>query len=229
MAKEKFVTQDEIKAEEAENVVPAEETNEEVEVQEESQEATEEVQKSDDGLKDVEGETPRERALRLEITKLKAERRQARSLDLVKGEDDEEPATVTKAEAVLLNAFQQEAFDEFIEKYPQYSSNDDAWDKFMGEFNDRKNIVDFAKSKNTPITKKLIRERLESVHRSVGLDMSSAMEDGKREVLKAQAAARIAGTGMGSGEVANKGEQPVKRSLFKKTDNSLNSWLTKKK
>lgn len=231
MAKEKkvipaLVTEDDRKeevVEETQDVVEEVETQEASEPQEVVEEAV------DDTLQEVGGETPRERALRLEVTRLKAQRRQARSLDLVKGEDvGDELVSVSKAEAIVLNAFQQDAFDEFLEKYPEYNNNDEAWDMFMEEFSDRIPVTTLAKRKGVPVTKKFIREHLEKIHGSLGLDMSSAMEDGKRDLLKSQAAARIAGSASVNGEVASGTAQPVKRSLFKQTSNSLASWASKK-
>ena len=180
----------------------------------------------DDGLKDVEGETPRERALRLEVTRLKAERRETRSLNLVKGEEGDEPEAVSKAEAIVLNAFQKEAFDEFLEKYPQYETDDSAWEKFMGEFGDRMPILDTARRNKVPVTKKLIRERLENVHRAIGLDMTSAMEDGKRDLLKAQAAAKVAGTGFAGGEQAPTQTVIPRKRVLPKTKGGLASWVS---
>ena len=204
-----------------------EETQENLEVKDEISESQEPQEESTDGLKPVEGETERERALRLEVTRLKAERRKTRSLDLVKGEDSDEPATVSKAEAVVLNAFQQEAFDEFLKKYPQYETNDDAWGKFMSEFNDRLPILEAAKRQNTPITKSFISKRLESIHNSLGIDMTSAMEEGKKDLLRSQAAAKIAATGFAAGDRESKESVIPRKRILPKAQSGLRGWITK--
>lgn len=211
-----------------EPVVEAEVKTEEesTETQEQQQEETK-AAVQEEGVKPVAGETERERALRFELTRLKVERRKTRSLDLVKGEEGEEPATVSKAEAVVLNAFQQEAFDEFLKKYPEYETNDDAWSKFMSEFNDRLPILEAAKRQNTSITKSFIAKRLESIHNSLGLDMTSAMEEGKKDLLRSQAAAKIAATGFASGDKSSKETIVPRKRVLPKAQSGLRGWITK--
>ena len=199
-----------------------------------SDEVVEEVEQEEQKvpeIKDVDGETPKERALRDEITRLKKERREARQLTPLESKADDEPVEevlVTKSEALVYNSFQQEALDEFLEDHPHYNEDEDGWKSFLAENEERVPLVDYAKKKGVPLTKKLIRERLESVHRALGADVQGAKEEGKKELLRTQTAAQIMAASSKNGEVPPP-KQPVKRSLFKKTSNDMSSWITKKK
>jgi len=206
--------------EETENPTP---TEEETEAPEEEKEAE---------VKDVEGETPRERALRQELARVKKQNREARRLSPLEAkateEEEEEQATVTRSEAIVYNSFQDNALAEFLESHPAYAENDEAWGAFMAEFEDRVPLVEWARRKKQPLTEKLIKERLESIHRSLGSDAQTAKEEGKRELLKAQSAAAVMSAGSSTG---GKAPEPTNKPkpLFTKRDNSLSSWITKKK
>lgn len=177
----------------------------------------------------VENETPRERALRQEVTRLKKERREARRLipvEKTKADDDEaDQQPVTKSEATLYNAFQQEALDDFLDEHPEYGENDETWSAFMAEFEDRLPMVEWAEKKKIPLTKKLIRERLKSIHRALGSDITRAKEEGKKELLKTQSAAQIAAAGSARGVRHDiEGKAPRKRILPKK-QSGFSSWV----
>ena len=195
----------------------------------EDEEVQEEQKESE--VKQVEGETPKERALREEVTRLKKERREARQLTPLESKADDEPVEevpVTKSEALVYNSFQQEALDEFLEAHPHYNEDEEGWKLFMAENGDRVPLVDYAKKKGIPLTKKLIRERLESVHRALGADVQGAKEEGKKELLRTQSAAAVMTASNKGGERAPE-KQPVKRTLFKKSSNDMSYWITKKK
>lgn len=201
------------------------------EIAEEQDETEEEPKEESDGLKNVDGETPKERALRAEVTRLKKERREARQLTPLESKTEDEPdeqVPVTRSEAVIFNSFQQEALDEFLEAHPSYNEDEDGWKSFLDEYTDRVPMVDYAKKKGVPLTKKLIRERLDSIHRALGTDVQGAKEEGKKELLRTQSAAAVMAAGNKGGEVQPE-KQPAKRSLFKKQSNDMSSWITKKK
>lgn len=196
----------------------------------EGEESHEETPKEDE-VKDVEGETSKERALREEVTRLKKERREARQLTPLESKADDEPTDtvlVTKSEAIVYNSFQQEALDEFLTAHPHYNEDEKEWKAFIAENEDRVPLVDFAKRKGVPLTKKLIRERLDSIHRALGADVQGAKEEGKKELLRTQSAAQVMAAGNAGGEV-QPDKQPVKQNRFKKSSNGLDSWITKKK
>lgn len=216
-------------------VLPSKEEEMLNEVAEETPVVTEETQeeiKKEPEVKDVEGETPKERALREEVTRLKKERREARQLVPLESKADDEPideVQVTKSEALVYNSFQQEALDEFLEAHPHYNDDEDQWKSFMAENEDRVPLVDYAKKKGVPLTKKLIRERLDSIHRALGADVQGAKEEGKKELLRTQSAAQIMAAGSKGGHEVQPEKQPVKQNRFKKSDTGLESWLSKKK
>lgn len=130
----------------------SEESTDEEDSEEESSDENEEKDKSD-GLKDVGGETPKERALRLEVTRLKATLRQHRSgellvkktdIETVDTEDEElkqyDPEELKRFEKLALkmgfakkNELTQytmqerldSEFQSFMESHPEYSPEKD--------------------------------------------------------------------------------------------------------
>jgi len=134
---------------------------------------------------------------------------------------------ITPAEARLFTAWRDEALEELIEENPQYLTNPNAWKQFEAEYKDRIPELEYANKHKVPITKKFFKERLIRVHRAVSDDTSSERDAGKAELLKAQSAAQVMGAGSKKGEVTTPVQEA--RRLFPKKNDSLDSWITKKK
>jgi len=178
--------------EEVKDVVETSDSPEPVEEAPQPEETKEEEVKEESQLKDVVGESERERALRKEVTRLKKERREfKRELSPVPSAADKDES-LSKAEALVVNSLQQEALDKFINQHPEYRDSDKVWQAFMSEFDDRVPISEVAKRKGTTVTKSLVTDRLRSIHNAVGKDTDNAKEEGKSELLQTQSQAAIA-------------------------------------
>jgi hypothetical protein len=171
--------------------------------EEESTETEEEVKEEsvEEDSKDEEPkETPRELALRKEVERLKADRRERKIDSNFVVQEKEEEATITRAEARLFESWRAEVLDEFLDKNPEYRENEDLWSSFVREYEDRVPEVQYAEKKKIPITKQLFKERMNSIHRSLGMDTVKAKEEGKKELLKTQSTASVYASGSGTGE-----------------------------
>uniref|UniRef100_A0A6M3Y3Z8 Uncharacterized protein n=1 Tax=viral metagenome TaxID=1070528 RepID=A0A6M3Y3Z8_9ZZZZ len=181
-------------------------TDEAIQPEEESEEQVEDV-------KDVPDETPRERALRAELKRVKKERSEfKRELAPVSSKEEKDDA-VSKAEAIVINSLQQEALEDFLAENPEYNTNDKLWNQFMDEFKDRASIMDAAKRKNISITKSFVKDRLNSIHRSFGTEATGAKEEGKAELLRSQSQAAVAASVKKGQSVDTEGSAPRKRIL----------------
>lgn len=210
---------------EAKKEAEANETDESIEeveeVVEESQESTEEVaEESAEEVEEVAEEPVDEEktALRKEIERLKAERRD-RKLDSFKSSDD----SITKPELRMFESLREDAFREFLVANPQYEKDDGLWDKFLDEYKDRVSEVKYAQRKGVPVSKHLFKQRLESIHNSMGVKTDSAKDEGKRELLKAQSAAKIYGAASGTGEGPT-GTKTVRKRILPQSSKGLKSW-----
>lgn len=184
---------------------------------------TEEVAEADEEESEP-AETPRERALRKEVERLRRERREARELKQVTDEP-KETVPVSSTEAVLYNSIQQDALDQFLEKHPEYNENEKLWGEFVKEFEDRVPLVEVARRTKVPLTRRLVLERLNSIHNVINV---SGKELGKKELLKTQKLAKIASAGNTAGERAKQPTKP-RRSIIPTKQSGLDSWLTKQK
>lgn len=193
------------------------------------QEETPSQEEEDEGqLKEVVGETERERALRAEVTRLKKQRREfKRELSPVLSKDDKDES-LSKAEALVVNSLQQEALDEFIAQHPEYSESDKVWQQFMTEFDDRVPISELAKRKNVAVTKSLVMDRLRSIHSAIDKDKDNAKEEGKAELMKNQSQAAIAASVRGGQSVDDSQVVQRKRILPDPSKTSgFKSWIKK--
>lgn len=179
--------------------------------------------------KPVEGETSRERALRQEVERLKREKREADlkpreipNLD-VKTEDDDTEETVTRAEALVLNSMQDEAFDAFLAEHPIYRRDDKKWEAFLAEFNDRRSIMSLAKKQGKTVNKGMFKSRLESVHRSIFGGNDPDAEAKKRAAVSSRAAIALRQSQGGSPGTST----PKPISLLPKPS-GISTWVTKK-
>jgi len=114
-------------------------------------------------IKEVVGETPREKALRLEVTRLRRKARESSSKEIFEGDkpdsqdsekalkelgyDDEQIKTLDKAFDIIgerkgfvrkdqsYQAMANETLQGFIEEHPEYSAENDKEDIYWGRFN----------------------------------------------------------------------------------------------
>lgn len=161
-----------------------------------------------------------------EIERLKSEKRNTRNFNSL---SDDKPESFTKAEVRVFESLRDDAFQEFLEVNPQYKDNDELWGKFLDEYQDRVSELTFAQKKKMPVTKRLFKERLESVHKSIGGSLSNPKEEGKKELLQAQSAAQIMGAASGTGEQVDLGKQPERQRLLPKKGNGFADWVKPKK
>jgi len=180
--------------------------------------------------KPVEGETARERALRLEVESLRREKREALmkpreipSLDIKQEEESEEEETVTRAEALVLNSMQNDAFDAFLTQHPVYRSDDKKWEAFLAEFSDRRSITSLAQKQGKTVNKAMFTARLESVHRSIFGGNDPDVEAKKRASSSARSAIALRQSQGGSPGTS----EPKKESLLPKPS-GISTWVTKK-
>lgn len=176
--------------------------------------------------------TLREQALLKEVERLRAKNKEAgieekkdRELEPLTPPAGESTQEITKGEAVLYNSWQQEVLDEFLEQNPQYAKSDAQWQKFQSEFHDRISLIEAAKRANRPLTKRFIRERLESIHRAIK-DDASVREEAKKDFAKSQSLAKLAGAGNVSGE-RQQGFVPERRRILPKSNSGLKAWVSK--
>jgi len=182
----------------------------------------------------TESVSERESALLKEISRLRASKREesfTTHLDEIPPtveEAQEETMEVTPAEARLFTAWRNEALEELFEKYPKYRTDARAWENFVKEYSDRVPELTVAKRNKTSVTKSLFRERMERVHRSLEDGSSSAREEGKKELLKAQSAASVMGAGAAKGSQPNPEAPAQRKHLLPKKSGGFESWITKK-
>lgn len=179
--------------------------------------------------KPVEGETSRERALRLEVARLKQEKREAAlkpreipNLD-VKPEEDDTEETITRAEALVLNSMQDEAFDAFLTDHPIYRSDDKKWEAFLAEFNDRRSITSLAKKQGKTVNKGMFKTRLESVHRSI-----FGANDPDAEARKRAATSTRAAIALRQSQGGSPGSMQSKPASLLPKPSGISTWVTKK-
>ncbi len=179
--------------------------------------------------KPVEGETPREKAMRLEIARLKRERREGvekpREMPPVPETPVEEtPETVTRTEAMVLNSMQDDALQSFLDEHPIYKSDDKLWNSFLAEFKDRRSMAAIAKEQGKPVTRSMIRERLNSIHRSV-VGVTNTEEQARKRA-RTTARAAIAVRQSQGGAPSSTGKQKTESVLPRKS--GISTWVTKK-
>lgn len=223
----------------AEKLKPKEEEEEVENPVEEQEEATEEEETIDEPVEEeeekqeevVEG-TEKERALLREIARLKADRREEKQKlelsEITPTSDTEESVDVTKAEALVYNAWRNEALEEFVDKYPEYTTNPKAKERFETEYAERLPELVYAKRHNIPVTKKFFKDRFDRIHKAVSDSTVSAKESGKKELLKAQSAASVMAAGSGKGDGQDGTPKPAKKNLLLLKKGGLDSWISKK-
>jgi len=191
---------------------------------EEAEEPVEESTEEAPAPKPVAGESERERALRLEVQRLKGELR-SKERDIpsvpVKPEEEDDEA-VGKAEALFLNSLQEDAFQSFLDEHPAYRKDDKLWDKFLVEYNDRRPVHALAKKQGKTVNRRMIKERLDSIHRSVLGDTSIDTET--RKMLQTKAKASVHANQSTGGAPAS--VQP-KKKIFIRRITGISSWATK--
>ena len=140
------------------------EDDEDEEDEEEEEEPSDEpAEPSTAEIKEVAGETPREKALRLEVTRLRRKARESSSKDMFQGDkpdsqesekalkelgyDDEQIKTLDKAFDIIgerkgfirkdqsYQAMANETLSSFIEEHPEYAAENDKEDIYWGRFN----------------------------------------------------------------------------------------------
>ena len=212
------------------------------EEEEPTEEATEEdVEAIEEEVDEPEVEEPKEevidqsskeQALLKEIARLKAGRREEKIKlelsDIATTADIEESVDVTKAEALVYNAWRNEALEEFVTLHPEYTTNPKLKERFETEYAERLPELVYAKRHNLSVTKKFFKDRFERIHKAVSDSRISAKEDGKKELLQAQSAASVMAAGSGKSEGQDGKPKPVKKNLLLQNRGGLNSWLSKK-
>lgn len=170
------------------------EADEETETKEEESEEIEEAKEEEDSSKKVID------ALRKENDRLKADRRERKIESTFSVKEEEEETKITRAEARLFESWRSEELENFLSTHPQYRDNEDLWSDFVKEYEDRLPEIQYAEKRKIPITKQLFKDRMNSIHRSLGLETDKAKEEGKKELLKAQSSASVYSSGSGAGE-----------------------------
>jgi len=197
---------------------------------EEKEEKDEEEEKSDESaesskveIKEVAGETPKERALRLEVTRLKRAARQKSQDEIFKqdkakvsvddyqelkelGYDDDQIKTLDKAFDILGSKkgfvrkdqnwkdTAQSTLEEFIEENPEYAPENDKGDIYWGRFNEILK-TDYNIAGKNPKQLKSIFERVDrDVKEELGdNDNKGKMEANKQKVRSVSAGAATSG------------------------------------
>ncbi len=144
--------------------VKSEDKSEETEEEEEEEESSDETaEPSTAEIKEVSGETPREKALRLEVTRLRRKARENSSKEMFQGDkpdnqeseqalkelgyDDDQIKTLDKAFDIIgerkgfvrkdqsYQAMANETLSSFIDEHPEYAAENDKEDIYWGRFN----------------------------------------------------------------------------------------------
>lgn len=155
-----------------------------------------------------------------EIERLKAEKREIRAFAPMPEQD----TAYSKAELRVFESLRDDAFQEFLETNPQYKENETTWQKFLSEYQDRVSELEYAKRKKVPVTKRLFKERLESIHKAlVGSDVIK--EEGKKELLQRQSEAQILGAAANSGNEVEMGKKPERQRILPKPGHGFSDWI----
>lgn len=175
----------------------------------------------------------RENALLKEISRLKKGRREEpvdTKLDEIVPtvQEEQEAADVTPAEARLFTSWRDESLAELIEAYPQYSNDPKLWARFLQEYSERVPEVVMAKRNKLSITKSLFKDRLMRVHKALGESTDRSREEGKKDLLKAQAAASVMGAGNARSSAPGAAKPKAKENFLRRTPGGMESWKTKK-
>ncbi|MFA7662761.1 MAG: hypothetical protein WCX88_02485 [Patescibacteria group bacterium] len=224
----------------------SEETNDE-ESEESDDEETEEIETSEEEsaesskaktveLKEVDGETPREKALRLEVTRLKRERREKESENLFKGDktklderdydaelkelgyEEDSINTLDKAFDIIgakkgfikkgdtYKEMANNTLSVFIEEHPEYSPEKDKGDLYWGKFNSILKSDYILAGKNS----KQLKSIFEKVDRDVKEELGEVSDKGKIEAQRQKVKSVSAGTSGSSKEASSgKSNKPV--------------------
>jgi hypothetical protein len=228
-------------------IVPAEETSE-AENEEESSTSTEpsetdentEEELPDVSIKDVEGETPREKALRLEVTRLKAARRIERTEvveptqqgdDVFSQYDKEEldkfdklfdamaskKGFVKKSEIALSSA--DDVLDSFLDQHPEYKPENDRDDVLWSAFKEELNLY------KQPNNAKGWKQILERVHNSLNGGRTLDVARASAKNAKVQTAAH-GGTTKATNTSRNQVDPNFKSYLKGFSDDEINDILS---
>lgn len=205
--------------------VKEEEKNDEVSpetpVEEKKEEISSEVKEEQKPVETIDDYKSIAEARLKEIERLKADKRSVRSFNPIAETNNDK---YTKAELRVFESLREDAFQDFLDANSQYRENDTLWEKFLGEYQDRISELDFAKRKNVPVTKRLFKERLESIHRSIG-GVENLKEEGKKELLRSQSEAQILGAASGSGENVDLGNKPSRDRILPKKGHGFQDWI----
>lgn len=240
---------EEVKIDESDDeelIVPSETTNEaeneeESSTSEEPSETDENTEEElpDVSIKDIEGETPREKALRLEVTRLKAARRIEREVkEPVKQEDDifsqyekddldrfdklfdamaNKKGFVKKSEIALSSA--DDVLDSFLDEHPEYKPENDRDDVLWNAFKEELNLY------KQPNNAKGWKQILERVHNSLNGGRKLDVARASAKNVKVQTAAH-GGTTKATNTSRNQVDPNIKSYLKGFSDDEINDILS---
>jgi len=208
---------------------PKEEPEEEEEEKEEEP-SGEPAEPSTAEIKEVVGETPREKALRLEVTRLRRKARESSSKEMFEGDksesldsekalkelgyDDEQIKTLDKAFDIIgerkgfvrkdqsYQAMANETLQGFIEEHPEYAAENDKEDIYWGMFNS----ILKSDYRLAGKTQKQLKSIFEKVDRDVKEELGDNSSKGKIEAQqqKIKSVSTGASTSKGKTEVTEK-------------------------
>lgn len=190
------------------------------------------VEKQEVIIKDVEGETPREKALRLEITKLRGQIREKNSITPPSKDVDNNlvskgyhPEEIKKVKELLNDlgyvnkdeiqkSEKQKVIDSFINKHPEYLPQNDKDDVLWNAVNNEFNSGFYNNRSDNPV---VISKILEDIHAK--LNSSKSNKTVNQAAISAQQA-KIKSAGVG-----NSGVQPPTSTKSKTIDPNVRAFL----
>lgn len=190
------------------------------------------VEKQEVIIKDVEGETPREKALRLEITKLRGQIREKNSITPPSKDVDNNlvskgyhPEEIKKVKELLNDlgyvnkdeiqkSEKQKVIDSFINKHPEYLPQNDKDDVLWNAVNNEFNSGFYNNRSDNPV---VINKILEDIHAK--LNSSKSNKTVNQAAISAQQA-KIKSAGVG-----NSGVQPPTSTKSKTIDPNVRAFL----
>lgn len=190
------------------------------------------VEKQEVIIKDVEGETPREKALRLEITKLRGQIREKNSITPPSKDVDNNlvskgyhPEEIKKVKELLNDlgyvnkdeiqkSEKQKVIDSFINKHPEYLPQNDKDDVLWNAVNNEFNSGFYNNRSDNPV---VISKILEDIHAK--LNSSKSNKTVNQAAISAQQA-KIKSAGVG-----NSGVQPPTSTKSKTIDPNVKAFL----